>query len=119
MDNDTFGSILYLFALMLPASTFCWTVALLALGFPRDPTDRPRLLDIVDRVGMLPTDPGGRMVFAVLGLILANAAQALILVRGPFGVTSALVAVYFLSEGTLLALLVREVRRPKSHRRAK
>jgi hypothetical protein len=55
MDNDTLAAIPYLFALMLPVSIFCWALALLALGFPRDPTDRSRLLDIVDRVGMLPT----------------------------------------------------------------
>jgi hypothetical protein len=114
LDKDAPGFFLYLFGLCLPVSMFCWTVAILALGFPRDPGDRSRVFRLAARVGMVPDDRVGRMLFAAIGLGLMNAAQVIFLLKPPPGNLSAVVVVYFLAQGICLALIAWVAFHPRS-----
>ena len=114
MDSDVLGFVLYLFVLSLPSSLFCWTVAILALGFPRDPDDRSRLFRLVARVGAIPDDTAGRLLFAAIGLGLMNAAQFMFLLRPTPGVLSVAIYTYFLVHGICLALVAWDGFHPRS-----
>jgi hypothetical protein len=120
LDSGALGFCLYLFALMLPLSVFCLAVVLFALGAYEDPEERPKLFSVVGRAGFLPIDRGGRLIFATIGLVVANGVQVIFLTRAPLAGPSMIIVVYFLGQGLWLATQVRHLhRRPTKERHGK
>ena len=105
------GILLYLFGVMLPASVFCWAIGFLGAGFYSDPAAQPWMFRLVDRVGFPPHHPVVRLIVAGIGVTLFNAAQVVYLLRGPLGVSTAVIAVYFLAEAGWLGSVLVDIRR--------
>jgi len=109
MDSTTANDFVLLFALMLPASVFCWAVIIPAAGFLSDPDDQSIVFRVVARAGFLPAGDAARLVLAGGGLVLFNAAPILYLVRPTPGTPAYIDLIFFLVQGIWLATVVREI----------
>jgi hypothetical protein len=111
MDQATQDAVLYLFALALPISVFCWAVVFLAAGLPTDP-DESVVFSVIARAGFVPAGGAGRLLLAAIGLAVMNSVPAFSLAKSPFGPLVWVILGYVVAQAIcvgVMALYVRHV----------